>query len=226
VAQRISDRETGYVHRLASSCLPPILALEVATTREAAKIGRDQMLAPPNGIRESNLGGEERIADELWLKLQIRLSPRTVGKYIARPSRPRGSQDQRWSTFLQNHAREIVACDFFVSVTAGFRILYIFVALEIGSRRLVDFNVTEHPTSESTLQQLREALPGDQDYKFLLHDRHKTSSVGLDEQIESWGIQILRLPVRTPARRVAKILSAAFRCLPTSKWADGRTCSV
>ena len=26
--------------------------------------------------------GEERIADELWLKLQIRLSPRTVRKYI------------------------------------------------------------------------------------------------------------------------------------------------
>ena len=28
------------------------------------------------------------------------------------------------------------------------------------------FKVTEHPTSEWTLQQLREALPGDQDYKF------------------------------------------------------------
>jgi hypothetical protein len=43
-----------------------------------------------------------------------------------------------------NHAHGMVACDFFVSVTACFRILSIFVALEIGSRRLVHFNVTEH----------------------------------------------------------------------------------
>jgi transposase InsO family protein len=142
--------------------------------------------------------GEERIADELWLKLQIRLSPRTVRKYIGRAPRPDGSKDQRWSTFVRNHARGIVACDFFVCVTVRFRVLYTFVALEIGSRRLVHFNVTEHPTSEWTLQQLREALPGDQDHKFLLHDRHKTFSASLDETIESWGIHVLRSPVHRP----------------------------
>ena len=142
--------------------------------------------------------GEERIADELWLKLQIRLSPRTVRKYMGQPPRPHGSKDQRWSTFIQNHARGIVACDFFVSVTVRFRILYVFVALEIGSRRLLHFNVTEHPTSEWTLQQLRETLPGDQDYKFLLHDRHKTFSATLDEMVESWGVHVLRSPVRMP----------------------------
>lgn len=84
---------------------------------------------------ENPTWGEERIAHELLLKLHIRLSPRTVGKYMRQPRRPGGSNDQRWSTFLRNHAREIVACDFFVSVTANFRILYIFVALEIESRR-------------------------------------------------------------------------------------------
>jgi hypothetical protein len=51
-----------------------------------------------------------------------------------------------------------VACDFFTVVTATFRVLYVFVALEIGSRRPVHFNPTEHPTAEWTLQQLREAL--------------------------------------------------------------------
>ena len=147
---------------------------------------------------ENPTWGEERIADELFLKLQIRLSPRTVGKYVKRLPRPRGANDQRWSTFLRNHAHEIVACDFFVSVTVHFRILYVFVALEIGSRRLVHFNLTEHPTAEWTLQQLREALPGDDDYKFLLHDRHKTFSASLDEMVESWGIHVLRSPVRMP----------------------------
>lgn len=140
--------------------------------------------------------GEERIAHELLLKLDIRLLPRTVGKYTRRPHRPQRSSDQRWSTFLRDHAREIVACDFFVSITANFRILYVFVALEIGSRRLVHFDVTRHPTADWTLQQLREALPGDSAYKFLLNDRHKTFC--LDQRIESWGIHVLRSPVRMP----------------------------
>jgi hypothetical protein len=119
---------------------------------------------------------EERIADGLWLKLQIHLSPRTIGKYLKSLPQRGGSQDQRWSTFVRNHAQGIVACDFFVSVRASFRILYVFVALEIGSRRLVHCNVAEHPTAEWAVQQLREALPGDQDYRFLLHDRHATFS--------------------------------------------------
>ena len=54
-------------------------------------------------IREmalSNLSwGEQGIANELLLKLGIRVSPRTVRKYM--PRRPRGQLrgDQRWSTF-------------------------------------------------------------------------------------------------------------------------------
>jgi hypothetical protein len=61
---------------------------------------------------ENRLWGEERIANELLLKLGIRVSPRTVRKYM--PKRPRGHPrgDQRWSTFLKNHAAAIVACDF------------------------------------------------------------------------------------------------------------------
>jgi putative transposase len=83
---------------------------------------------------ENPIWGEERIANELRLKLGLRVSPRTVRKYMPKrpPGRPRG--DQRWSTFLRNHARAIVACDFFVAVTATFRLLYVFVVIEHGSR--------------------------------------------------------------------------------------------
>jgi putative transposase len=80
--------------------------------------------------------GEERIANELLVKLGIRISPRTVRKYMPRrpPGRPRGGL--RWSTFLKSHARGILACDFFVAVTATFRMMYVFVVIEHGTRRL------------------------------------------------------------------------------------------
>ena len=78
--------------------------------------------------------GEERIANELKLKLGIRVSPRTVSKYFARKRPGGGGTDQRWATFLRNQAKGIVACDFFISVTLTFRVLYVFVAMEIGSR--------------------------------------------------------------------------------------------
>jgi putative transposase len=60
------------------------------------------------------------------------------------------------------------------------------------------FQCQEHPTAEWTLQQLREALPGDREYKFLLHDRHKAFSVALDEQVASWGIDVLKSPAHAP----------------------------
>ena len=86
--------------------------------------------------------GEERIANELLVKLGIRVSARTVGKYMPErsPGQPRG--DQRWTTFLSNHARAILACDFFVAVTASFQLLYVFVLIEHGRRRLAHVSVT------------------------------------------------------------------------------------
>jgi len=106
--------------------------------------------------RENPLWGEERIASELLVKLGIRISPRTVRKYM--PKRPDGHPrgDQRWATFLKNHARAILACDFFVAVTVTFRMLYVFVVIEHGTRRLKHVNVTANPTSDWVLQQLRD----------------------------------------------------------------------
>jgi hypothetical protein len=60
--------------------------------------------------------------------------------------------DQGWATFVQNHAKTIVACDFFVSVTATFRLLYVFVALEIGTHPILHLNLTAHPTAEWSIQ--------------------------------------------------------------------------
>ena len=93
-------------------------------------------------------GGEERIAAELLVKLGIVVSPRTVRRCMRRPVplRPRSSS-QQWRTFLRNHAGEILACDFFVTVTATFRLVYVFLVLDIGTRRILHWNVTEQPTA-------------------------------------------------------------------------------
>ena len=91
--------------------------------------------APPDLIRQmarDNISwGEERIANELRLKLGVQISPRTVRKYMPKrpPGTPRG--DQRWLTFVHNHARAIVACDFLTVVTATFKCLYVFLIIEL-----------------------------------------------------------------------------------------------
>ena len=147
---------------------------------------------------ENPLWGEERIANELLLKLGVRVSPRTVHKYM--PKRPAGCPrgDQRWSTFLRNHAKAISACDFFVAVTATFRMLYVFVLIHHGSRRLVHFNVTEHPTSAWTLQQLREAVGYEACYRYLIHDRDSIFAKSLDESIARLGMTVLKSPFQSP----------------------------
>ena len=146
---------------------------------------------------ENPVWGEERIANELLLKLGLRVSPRTVRKCMPKrpPGQPRGGQ--RWATFLLNHAEAILACDFFVTVTARFRLLYVFIVIHHSSRRLLHINVTTHPTASWTLQQLREAI-GFDTYQFLLHDRASVFARHLDESIEGFSLQILKSPPHGP----------------------------
>jgi putative transposase len=150
---------------------------------------------------ENPTWSQERIANELLLKRGLRVSPRTVRKYM--PSHCVGGPgkrcpSQRWSTFIRNQAQGIVACDFCVVVTATFRILYVFVVIEHASRRLLHANVTSHPTAEWTLQQLREAIPSDHSYRFLMHDRDSIFSQDLDQHIQNLGLKILKTPPKSP----------------------------
>lgn len=109
--------------------------------------------------RKNPVWGEERIASELLVKLCIQISPRTVRKYMPKPQPRQSRGDQRWSTFLKNHANAIVVYDFVVAATATFRMLYVFVVIEHGSRRLVRVDVTAHPSAEWTLP-LFDSRPG------------------------------------------------------------------
>src|SRR5262249_6939210 len=99
----------------------------------------------------SHTWGEERIAAELLVKLGIRVSPRTVRRYLPTSRTPSaGTPSQRWSTFVRNHASAVLASDFLIAITATFRVFYVSVAMEVGTRRIRHWNVTEHPTAEWT----------------------------------------------------------------------------
>ncbi|HKD04911.1 MAG TPA: integrase core domain-containing protein [Bryobacteraceae bacterium] len=162
---------------------------------------------------ENPTWGEERIANELNLKLTIRVSPRTVGKYLHRNGPVRTPDPkQRWLTLVRNHAKVTIACDFFVVITATFRTLYVLVVMEIGSRRILHHNVAAHPTAEWTLQQFREALPGGHLYRFLIHDRDSIFSEHVDQGLADLGVRVLRTPVRAPkANSVCERLGGSLR---------------
>ena len=162
---------------------------------------------------ENALWGEERIASELLVKLGIRISPRTVRKYM--PKRPDGQPrgDQRWATFLKNHAKAILACDFFVAVTATFRMLYVFVVIEHGTRQLKHVNVTANPTADWTLQQLRDVVGDEGMHRYLIHDRDRIYAKHLDDSIRALGIKVLRSPVASPkANAYASHCTSFERC--------------
>jgi putative transposase len=70
--------------------------------------------------------------------------------------------------------------------------------MEVGTRRIVHCNVTAHPTAAWTVQQLREAIPSDHSYRFLIHDRDSIFSAEVDRQLKAFRVRVLHTPVRAP----------------------------
>jgi len=184
---------------MAPKRIQALLATEIEDGKARAA-GRYPTADCANGEREPNLGTRADCR-ELGLKLGVEVSPRTVRAYWPQECDPRNGKktsSQRWQTFVRNHAQSILACDFLVSITAGFRVLYVLVIMEIGSRRIVHYNVTAHPTAEWMLQQFREAIPGEHEYKFLIHDRDSIFAAEADHELKSFGMRVLRTPVQAP----------------------------
>ena len=92
------------------------------------------------------------------LKLHIRVAKWTIQKYL-RGTRPPRRSGQTWATFLQNHAKDIWACDFLPVTDLLFRPLYAFFLIALSSRKVVHVGITRHPTDAWVAQQLREATP-------------------------------------------------------------------
>jgi putative transposase len=169
------ERFSGYWRRLS------------ATSRRA---GRPSIR---NDIRElirtmafANAGWRApRIHGELQ-KLGLDISERTVSRILRTLRRP---PSQSWKTFRHNHLSEIVAIDFFTVPTIRLRVLYVFLVLAHGRRRVLHFGVTEHPTAEWAGQQVIEAFAERDAKHYLLRDRDSIYGHEFRGRVQSLGMK-------------------------------------
>ena len=154
---------------------------------EVKRLIREMALANP-------LWGPPRIHGEL-LKLGFEVSDRTISRLMPRR---RTSPSQTWRTFLTNHVGSTVAVDFFAVPTLTCHILFVFVVLGHDRRRILHVNLTRHPTSAWTRQQLREAFPSDTHLRFLLHDRDTTFDAAFHRAVKAFGLTAVPTAPRSP----------------------------
>jgi hypothetical protein len=87
--------------------------------------------------------GAPRMVGELR-KLGINVAKSTVEKYRVHARKP---PSPTWKTFVKNHAQDLVSLDFFVVPTVTHKVLFVLLILAHERRRVVHFNITEHPTA-------------------------------------------------------------------------------
>jgi len=144
-----------------------------------------------------NPWGAERIRGEL-LKLGIKVSKRTIQKYMRQIRKPRAPSGQRWSTFLDNHIGDIWACDFLQLYDVMFRPIFAFFIIDHATRRILHFNVTRSPRDEWAVQQLREATAWCEGPRYLIRDNDGKFGKQFAAVAEGAGIAVVNIPPRSP----------------------------
>jgi len=82
----------------------------------------------------------------------------------------------------------MVSMDFFTVPTVTGRMLFVLVLLSHQRRRIVSFNIAEHPTASWAAQQVVEAFPGDRAPQWLLRDRDSIYGDVFRRRVASMGI--------------------------------------
>jgi putative transposase len=138
--------------------------------------------------------GSPRIVGELR-KLGIDVAKSTVEKY-----RPSGRQppSPTWKAFLANHMQDLAALDFFTVPTVTHTVLFVLVILAHGRRRVVHFNITEHPTARWTAQQVVDAFPWEDAPRYLLRDRDRIYGASFRQRVQHMGIKEVLIAPRSP----------------------------
>jgi hypothetical protein len=112
--------------------------------------------------RENLTWGQQRIANELLLKLGLRVSPRTVRKYMPHDcvgSPGQRGPSQRWSTFIHNHAKGLIVTD--VTAAVARRVQVVFAHIRRLMQRRPDRPLRHAPSLVTTHAKLVIVCLGD-----------------------------------------------------------------
>jgi putative transposase len=131
----------------------------------------------------------------ILLKLEFNISERSVSRLMPKRRKPRS---QNWRTFLHNHLGELVSIDFFTVPTATFRVLFVLIVLAHGRRRILHFNVIEHPTAAWTARQVVQAFYDRKSPRYLIRDRDGVYGLTFREQVRALDIQEVVIVPRSP----------------------------
>ena len=122
---------------------------------------------------------------------------------------------------MKNHKDEIWSCDFLVQHTALFSVVYIFIIMEISTRKIIGFNVTCNPTLAWVKQQIREATAFGVQPRILIHDndgiygqfgKDRRSHLGYGSHLDYWLKETNRHPWHSHHARMSAG-DAAYRTL-------------
>jgi len=176
------------------------------TFRRRRRAGRPPLTADLQDLvvrlaRENPPWGCRKIQGEV-LKLGWKVGRSTIVRLLRRQGLvppPANRRSLTWSKFLCQYREFIWATDFFTVTAARLRTFYVLFFMELRRRRILLVNVTEHPSAEWVVQQLRNlSVQHDHLPRFILHDRDTKFSEAFDDLAEASGTEIMVLPARSP----------------------------
>ena len=111
-----------------------------------------------------------------------------------------------WKAFLKAQASAIVVTDFIEVDTVFLKRLYVLLYMELATRRVIWFAVTERPEALWVSQQARnlcwELAEIGVDARFLIHDHDAKYGGGSDLVVRAEGIEVIRTPIAAPKANV------------------------
>ena len=179
-------------------------------------------------IREIGLAnpfwGAPRIYGEL-LKLGIEVAQPTLAKYMVRRGR---RWSPTWKTFLHNYAAGIVAMDFLIVPTVGFRLLCVLVIFKHQRRRLISLGVMANPPAECVARQIADAFPWNEAPDYLIRDRDGSYGHAVTRRLSAMGIRDHPTAARSTWQNghAERLIGSICReCLVTSSSSAKLTCA-